>query len=37
MNLKDLNVEKVALALLIIFVFVLFIDYTFNISILISK
>lgn len=37
MNLKDLNVEKVALALLIIFVLVLFIDYTFNISILISK
>lgn len=37
MNLKDLNVEKIVLALLIIFVFVLFIDYTFNISILISK
>lgn len=37
MNLKDLNIEKIALALLVIFVFVLFIDYTFNISVLISK
>ncbi len=37
MNLKDFNVEKVALALLTFFVLILFIDYTFSISVLISK
>lgn len=36
MNLKDLNIEKVALAILLIFVTTLFIDYVFKISLIIS-
>ncbi len=36
MNLKDLNIEKVALAVLIIFIITLFLDYIFKISFVIS-
>jgi len=36
MNLENIKIEKIAILLLVFFVIVLFIDYTFNISLLIK-